>query len=407
MTEEKKSTQRMSIMHQSFLPQEEMLEIAKKRKSLSIGIPREEDSNENRVGITPLAAEMLVGNGHQVLVESQAGIGANFSDRDFSEAGAIVVSNREEVLQANIVLKVSPFTLKEIELLHENQLIISALNIGTLSKEYVRALMQKRITALAFELFKDENDCFPVVRSMSEIIGSTAVLIAAEYLSKAGIGKGKILGGISGVNPSEVVIIGSGTASEFATRTALGLGAMVKVFDHSIHGLRTLQQNINQQVFTSVLQQSILANAIQSADVVIGAMELMDGCTNFFVSEDIIKTMKKGTVVIDISIDQGGIFETSKITSHQDPHFVKHGVIHYCVPNIASRVARTASYALSNIFAPMLVRLGDAGGTPSLIKQDLGLRKGIYLYNGILTNNYMGNYFDIPSKDIDLLLAAF
>lgn len=407
MTEERNSAQNMTLFHKSFLPQEEMLEIARKRKSLRIGIPREDDPNENRIAITPLAVEMLSGKGHQVIVESLAGAGANFSDNDFSETGATIVKDKEEALQADIVLKVSPFKDNEIEHFRENQLVISALNIGTLSEDYIRSLMRKRVSAMAFELLKDQNDCFPVVRSMSEIIGSSAILIAAEYLSKEKIGKGKMLGGITGVNPSEVVIIGAGTSGEFATRTAMGLGALVKVFDNSIYRLRALQQNINQRVFTSVLQPNILSNALKTADVVIGAMEVMDPTTSYFVTEEMIQNMKHGSVVIDISIDQGGIFETSSITTHKKPYYIKHGVIHYCVPNIASRVARTASYALSNIFAPVLARLGDSGGIQALIKEDPGLRKGIYVYNGILVNSYIGDYFSIPSKDIDLLIAAF
>lgn len=407
MTEERNSPQNMTLFHKGFLPQEEMLEIARKRKSLRIGIPAEEDPNENRIAITPLATEMLVNKGHQVLVESKAGTGANFSDNDFSETGATIVKYKEEVLKADIVLKISPFTNDEIEQLRENQLLISALNIGTLSEDYIRSLIRKKVTVLAFELLQDQDDSLPVVRSMSEIVGSSAILIAAEYLSKEKIGKGKMLGGITGVNPSEVVIIGAGTSGEFATRTALGLGALVKVFDNSISRLRDMQLNINQHVFTSVLQPNILSNALKTADVVIGAMDLMEPPTSFFVSEDMVRDMKPGSVIIDIGIDRGGLFETSTLTTHKKPYFVKHGVIHYCVPNIASRVARTASYALSNIFAPVLARLGDSGGVSALIKEDPGLRKGIYIYNGILVNNYIGDYFSIPSKDIDLLIAAF
>ncbi|MEA3444344.1 MAG: alanine dehydrogenase [Bacteroidota bacterium] len=397
----------MAIFHKSFLPREETLEIAKKRKSLKIGIPKDEDRNENRIAITPLAVELLINQGHHVFLESGAGNDANFSDKDFSEKGASIVSSKSEVMKSDIIIKVSPFTFDEIEMLEETQLIISALNIATLSVDYIRALMNRKVTALAFELIKDHDDCFPVLKSMSEIVGSTAILIAAEYLSKEKVGKGKILGGITGVNPSEVVILGAGTSGENAARTALALGAMVKVFDNSINNLGKMQQNINQRIFTSVLQPKILRNALKTADVVIGCMETLELSSPYLITEDMVEQMKSGSVIIDINIDQGGIFETSSLTSHAKPYFIKHGVIHYCVPNIASRVARTASYALSNIFTPVLSHLGDSGGISSLIREDIGLRKGVYIYNGILTNSYIGDYFSITSKDIDLLIAAF
>ena len=407
MTREKQSAETISKKFQSLLPREETLEIRKKRKQLIIGIPREEDKNEGRIAITPLAVEQLVNNGHKVILESNAGLGSNFSDVDYSECGADIVNSEEEVFKSDIILKISPFTVSELEKLKENQLVISALNIGMQSEDYIRQLMRKKVTAIAFELIADENNCLPVVRSMSEITGSTSVLVAAEYLSKKEIGMGKILGGITGVNPSEVVILGAGTAGEFAARTALSLGAIVKVFDSSIYRLKNLHQSVSSHVYTSIIQPNILSNSLKTADVVIGAMNLMDSSTSFLVTEEMVTRMKKGSVIVDISIDQGGCFETSRLTSHENPVFVKHNVIHYCVPNIASSVARTASYALSNIFAPILAAIGDSGGISTLIREDEGLREGVYIYNGILTNRYIGKYLSIPARDINLLIAAF
>jgi alanine dehydrogenase len=406
MADKSEGKHRMSGYGQAFFPKEEMLEVARKTSRLVIGIPKEEDKNENRVALTPHSVEMLVNNGHELYIESGAGDGSNFPDTDFSEVGASICADKSLVYRCDIILKVSPFNKHEIELLKGNQIIISALNIGTQTKAYFEALKLKKITAIAFELLKDENNCFPVMRSMSEIIGSTSILIAAENLSKRSIGKGKILGGITGVNPSEVVILGSGTAAEFAARTALGLGAIVKVFDHSIYRLRILQQNLQHPVFTSILQHNILKNSLINADVVIGAMDLMGSDSGYVISEDMIRQMKKGSVIVDASIDRGGCFETSRITSHDNPIYVKHGVVHYCVPNIASSVARTASYALSNIFGPILRDIGDSGGLKSLVRHDLGIRQGVFLLNGTLTNNYIGTFFNIPSKDIDLLIAA-
>ncbi len=407
MTRQEKSQQTVTIFHKNLLPQEEMLEVKKKRKQISIGIPKERDKNEKRIAITPLSVEVLAKNGHKVIVEEGAGLDANFTDMSFSDAGAIITKQREEVFQADVVLKILPFNKEEIELLKGNQLVISALNIGILTNEEIRLLMKKKLTALAFELLTDNDNCLPVMRSMSEITGRMSILIASEYLSNEKIGMGKILGSITGVNPSEVVIIGAGTAGEYAAKTALGLGALVKIFDNSVFRLKNLQQSVSQHVFSSILQPNILSNSLRTADVVIGAVNLMEHKSGYIVTEDMLMQMKKGAVIIDISIDQGGCFETSRLTSHDKPVFVKHGIVHYCVPNIASSVARTASYALSNIFAPILSRIGDSGGIASLIREDEGLRKGIYLYKGILTNNFIGNYFDIASQDINLLITAF
>lgn len=397
----------INLRKEGLLPQAEMLEIGKKQKQFIIGIPKESQKHESRVSITPLGVELLINNGHQVIVESNAGKASNFSDTHYADCGALIVDKKEEVFKCDIILKVAPFSVEEINLLTENQVIMSTLHATTQSEEYLRRLMQKKVTAIAFEYLKDENDCYPIVRSMSEIAGTTSVLIAAEYLSNVHGGKGEMLGGITGVNPSEVVIIGAGTVGEFAARTAMGLGALVKIFDSSIYKLRRIQNNLGQRIFTSLLHPKVLKNSLKSADVLIGAARLIEKGPRWIVTEDMVQIMKNGSVIVDISIDQGGCIETSEPTDHANPVFRKHGVVHYCVPNIASRVARTASYALSNIFAPILIELGATGGINKLVKQNPGVRQGIYIYNGILTNNYIGDLFGISSQDIDLLMAAF
>jgi alanine dehydrogenase len=395
-----------SLENSSLMPQEEMLETGKKTQKLLIGIPKETDENESRIGLTPLAVEQLVLKGHIVIVESEAGKKTNFEDTDYSEVGAQITTNKADVFNCDIILKVSPLNDSEIEMLKGNQIVFSTLHMVLQDQTYFTKLTQKRITAFAFEYLKDENDSFPVVRSMSEISGSTAILIAAEYLSNVHKGKGEMLGGITGVNSTEVIILGAGTAGEFAARTAIGMGANVKVFDHSSFKLRRLQNNLGHQINTSVIQPRILTKFLKIADVVIGAMRHSDDNFQFFVSEDVVKCMKKNSVIIDISIDQGGCFETSRLTTHKNPIFTKHGVIHYCVPNIPSRVARTASYAISNIFAPLLLRLADSGGIKNIIKEDTGTRNGLYMYSGILVKSHIGNTFELPYKDINLLLAA-
>ncbi|PKP20395.1 MAG: alanine dehydrogenase [Bacteroidetes bacterium HGW-Bacteroidetes-21] len=407
MVNQSKSERKPVFSKTSLMPQEEKLAVKRSGKTFTIGIPREEDKNENRIPLTPMTVEMLVREGHEIIIQSNAGMKANFQDLSFSEAGARMVDNKEEVFSADIVLKVSPPTDLEIGLMKDRALLISILNAPTQNPGFFRKQSDKRITSLAYEYIKDESDCFPIVRSMSEIAGNTAVLIAAEYLSNVHEGKGEMLGGITGVNPSEVIILGAGTAGEFAARTALGLGAIVKIFDSSTYKLKRLQNNLGQRVFTSMIIAEVLSNALKTADVVIGAMRRRTAEPIYVITEDMVGKMKKGSVIIDISIDQGGCIETSRLTTHAHPVFVKNGVVHYCVPNIPSRVARTASYAFSNIFAPMIREISYAGGVRQLMRDKPAIRNGVYMFEGILTNQQLGNMFSLPSQDINLLMAAF
>jgi len=395
------------LMYGGILPQEEMLAIGKRHKKLTIGIPREKQQIEQRVSLTPEAVEVLVGSGHEVILESQAGEGARYTDTDYSECGAFIVDNKKLVLGADMILKVSPLEIKEIELLKGNQVILSSIHLSRQSEEYIRGLMDKKSTAIAIEQIKDEHGCFPVIQSMSAISGISAISIAAELLSNQNNGKGILLGGISGITPTEVVIIGADTIAEFAARAAIGLGAFVKIFDNSPHKLEELQRNLGQRVHTSIFHPKVLRRTLKSADVVIGALNLWDTGPRYFITEDMVKEMKKGSVIIDLSIDQGGCIETSEYRSLQDAVYTKYDVIHYSVPNLPSRVARTASIALSNILSPILVTIGNSGGFKPFLKANLGVRNSVYLYNGILTNEYIGNLFGIPSKNIDLLMAAF
>jgi len=389
------------------LPQEEMLEVATRKSSLFIGIPREISFQENRVALVPDAVGVLVNNGHRVLMETNAGKASNFSDTDYSEAGAKIASSPEEVYKAEIILKVAPPSLKEIERMKQYQILLSTLQLSIQSDTFVRALMNKKITAIAYGWIQDKEGIFPVIRAMGEIAGGASILIAAEYLSNVNQGPGLILGGISGISPTEVVILGAGTVGEFAARAAIGLGATVKVFDNSLYKLRRIQNALGRRIFTSVIQPKVLQKHLRTADVAIGAIRATKGRTPCVVSEEMVKDMKNGSVIIDISIDEGGCFETSQVTNHTQPVFRKHGVIHYCVPNVASRVSRTASYAFSTIFGPLLMNIAENGSVDRMLKNDSGFRKGIYIYNGMLTNRYLGDLFKIPSKDINLLLAAF
>ena len=392
---------------EQFITQPETLEVRRQKASLKIGVPKEIAFQETRIGLVPEAIAMLVNNGHTVVVESNAGKSAHFFDHEFAEAGAQIVYSSSEVYQSDIVVKVAPLQVSEIDKLRNKLTLLSALNLRGQTDEYFKRLMVKKTTAISYEHIKDKSNSYPVIRSLSEIVGSTSIYIAAEYLSSSDYGRAKSLGGFSGIAPVEVVILGAGTVGECASRAALGMGATVKIFDNSITKLRNIQNCINQRVFTSIIQQNVLTKALQTADVVIGALHTSFGVTPMVISEDMVKQMPHGSIIIDVSIVNGGCCETSRITNHTHPVFKKHGVTHYCVPNITSKVPHTASYALSNFFAPVLLRIADEGGIDSFLKNDPCIRNGTYLYNGILTNKYIGDLFNISCQDIDLLMFPY
>lgn len=396
----------LSFLHDEFLEtQPEMLELATKKQSLFIGIPKENAFQEHRVPLVPGAVALLVSNGHKVFVETNAGISSSFSDREYSDSGAKICYDVKEIYQADIILKVEPPTLKELDYFKHNQCLISALQLKTQTAAYFKKLMDKKVTAVAFDYIQDETGSFPIVRSMSEIAGTSSILIAAELLSTSAGGRGMLMGGIAGVSPTQVVIVGAGTVAEYAARSAMALGASVKVFDNSIARLRRIQNDLNLRVATSILQPKVLEKALKRADVVIGALRAESGRTPCVISDEMVQKMKSKSVIIDVSIDQGGCFETSEITSHETPTFIKHDVIHYCVPNIASRSSKTASYSLSNILAPLLLKVGDGGGVQGMLLRSPNIREGVYVYNGIITNKGIGTWFQLQYKEIRLLLG--
>ncbi len=404
---EKNASYYYALNQAGLAPKEELMEIGRKQKSMSFGIPAEREPGENRVPLTPQGVELLTANGHEIVLESGAGNAANYYDHDFSEAGAKIVTNHEDPFRCDVVLKVAPPDEEERQLLTPNQLLISLLYLANQNREVMQQLMHKKINALAYELLKDDSGCYPVVRSMSEIEGYTAIMIASEYLSNSKEGKGVLLGGITGISPAEVVVIGAGTAGEFAVRAALGLGCQVKVFDNSYRNLRELERNVGQRLFTSVLHPQVLSKALRSADAVIGSIRYFDPQSGFLISDEQVAGMKPGSIIVDLNMGNGGCLEAVHGHQNDGPVTIHHGVIHYRVHNIASRVARTSSIALSNIFAPVLLRLAMAGGVNQLIKQDVGVSHGLYLYKGILTNYKVGERLNLPSKDIGLLMAAF
>lgn len=390
----------------SYIPLEETLEILPKKKQLFIGIPKETSFQENRVALTPEAVSVLVNQGHDVAVEHCAGDGSFYFDNDYSEAGARIIYDKAELYKATTIIKSAPISEEEIPLLQPNQVIISPIHLPFLKADMMEQLTQKKIIAIAFESIKDDSGTYPIVRSMSEIAGSSAILTAAKYLSNVHNGKGILLGGISGVPPARVLILGAGVVGECAARTALGLGASVKIFDNSIYRLMRLQNNIGRRCFTSVIDPVTLAEELANADVAVGALKPISGITPVVVNENMVSNMKAGSVIVDISIDRGGCFETSRMTTHENPIFKKYDVIHYCVPNIASSVSRTASRAISNVLMPMMQQCADMGGMESLILAKQGIRNGVYLYKGSVTNAPLAKRFGLKYTDLDLLLAS-
>lgn len=390
----------------SYVPLEETLEIIPKKKKLFIGIPKETSFDENRVALTPDAVALLVNNGHEVVVESNAGIGAFYTDSDYSEAGAQIAQDKNDVFKAHMIIKSAPISEEEIQLLQANQIVLSPIHLPFLKAAMIEQLIKKKIIAIAFESVQDDAGSYPIVRSMSEIAGNASILTAAQYLGNQHGGKGVLLGGISGVPSAKVVIIGAGVVGEFAARAALGLGATVSIFDNSIYRLMRLQNNIGTRCSTSVLDMISLSEELITADIAIGALKPMHGTTPLVVSEQMVSNMKAGSVIMDVSIDRGGCFETSRPTSHQKPIFKYKDVIHYCVPNIASGVSRTASRAISNVLMPILSQTSDFGGMEYLIESKKGIRNGVYLYKGCVTKTTIARKFDLKYTDLDLLLSS-
>jgi len=401
-----KSNENSLISKAMLLPQEEMLEVKKRGQKIKIGIPSDFSKVEYRVPLTPQAVDLLVSYGHEILIETNAGKSASYSDKDYREVGAQIIETKEEIFQCDIILRISPFSSEEIDMLRGNQVIISTMQPNAHCRESIQKLMQKKVTAIAYEYLENEDGYMPFVHQMSQIAGVTSITIASEYLSKSRNGKGVLFGDVTGVTPAELVIIGTSTAAEYAARAAIGLGIFVKVFDTSVYELSKLEEKLGRRIFTSVFYPKVLRKALISADVVIGALSF-NTSLKFKVSEELVKQMKEGSVIIDLNVSQGGCFETSECTDFNNPAFVKHGVVHYCVPNSPSLVARTASISLSNILIPVLLSISDDGGVNNYIKTSRGFRKGVYIYHGILTNRDVGNLFNIPSKEIDLLLAIY
>lgn len=397
-----------SIVNASFSYEtlEETLDIKPGNQPLMIGLPKETDFQENRISLTPEAVSVLTNNGHRVIVEHNAGEGAHYADKDYSDAGAVITYDKAEVFNCSMIIKSAPVSESETELLKPEQVLISPIHLPVMKTEILEKMMAKKITALSFENLKDDSGHNPIVRSMSEIAGSAVMLIAGQYLSSFNKGKGVLVGGISGIPPTKVIIIGAGIVGEYVARTAMALGASVKIFDNNIYKLKRLQNNIGTRLWTSVLEPKILAKQLKTCDVAVGALSSSGGRTPIVVTEEMVAAMRPGSVIVDVSIDRGGCFETSEITSHEKPVFTKFDVIHYGVPNIPSGFARTASQAVSNVLMPLILEISDEGGLENLIWHKFNIRNGVYLFKGSLTNFHLSQRFNLKYTDLNLLIAS-
>ncbi len=388
---------------EQFKTQEEHLDVARKKSQYSIGIPYK--ISDYRVPLTPNAVKTLTDRGHQITVQSNAGNKAGYTDLNYSDAGAKIVSGTEAVFESQIIIQTTPLDEKDLVYYRPDHLLISPLYLPSLSKEFLVEVQKKQITAAAMEYMRDATGSFPIVRMMSELAGASCMQTAAQYLSLEKGGKGVILGGITGIPPSKVIILGAGMVGTYAAKAAIALGAEVRVFDSSIEKLMRLQQEIGTKLYTSVIDPALVAKEIVDADVLIGAHHSTSGKSKILVSEDMVISMKDGSVIVDLSIDQGGCVETSHMTTLEDPVFVKHGVIHYCVPNTTASYAHTASQAISQVLLPMLSEATDSNSLESLLYENPGFRNGVYLYKGRVTNQYLSEKFGLKYSNLDLLLT--
>ena len=384
---------------QELMPKEEKLEVVKKGKKFSIGLPKETCLNERRTCITPDAVKVLVDNGHEIIIEEGAGQGSFFADVQYSEAGARITADPKEAFGQDMVLKINPPTAEEIEYLKPCTYLVSALQINLRDQEYFKKLAEKKVNAIAFEFIADEYKQLTLVRLIGEIAGTSSILYASELLS---LSNGLMLGGITGVRPTEVVVIGAGIVGEFATKAAIGLGASVKVFDNSLSKLRRLHTLVDSRVPTSIIDPKELQKSLRRADVVIGCLPRLNQAP--IVTEDMVLKMKRGSVIIDVTIDNGKVVETSELTNMEDPYIIKHGVIHAGLPNLTSRIPRTTTKAISNFFLSYLLNYDEEGGFENMLVKKNEMKQSLYMYKGRHTKKLICDRFDLTYHDINLLI---
>lgn len=380
---------------------------SKSKVSLKIGLPKEQSNDERRISLTPGGVAVLVANGHEIYIEKGAGENANFSDQEYADAGAEISYSVADIFnKCNVILKIAPLADDELQLLQADQALISALHMGSQTKTYLQKLIDNSITGIGYEFIRGDDKEFPLVRMMHEISGSMSVQIAAHYLESMSGGPGTMLGGISGVPPATVVILGAGIVGEYAARTALGYGAQVFVMDTDLTALRRLENALDRRIITAMANHQYLNTTLKFADVIIGAAMAEGDRSPCWVTEEMVMNMKPGSVIVDTVIDQGGCVATSRATSYSNPIYVVHDVIHHCVPNIPANVPRTATYALNNVLVPYVLAIGDAGGVNDCLWENVALRNGTYAYKKHLTKKSLAEMFNMPYREIELLMAS-
>jgi len=350
---------------------------------MRIGVPKEIKDHEYRVGMTPEGVKELTGTKHQVIVESGAGDGAGFTDEAYRAAGA-VIATRDEVFSSDMIVKVKEPQPQEYELLKRDQILFTYLHLAADSQQ-TQALMNRGVTAIAYETVTASSGTLPLLIPMSEVAGRVSVQVAATCLQQANGGRGVLLGGVPGVAPGKVVILGGGVAGTHAAIIALGMGAEVTVLDKSLPRLRELSTQFVGRVKTIYSTLSAIETSIATADVVIGAVLVPGAAAPKLISREMVSTMQKGSVLVDIAIDQGGCFATSRPTTHANPTYVVDGVVHYCVTNIPGAVPRTSTLALTNATLPYIKKLAALGATRALL-EDAHLANGLNVYRGEVTH---------------------
>ncbi len=373
---------------------------------MNFGVLKEDRRLERRVALSPAGVQSLTAAGQHVFVEQHAGLLSMFSDGDYTAAGAVIVYSAEEVInRAQALLKISPPTNGELSLLGFGQVFFSAFHLVVSDRKITEGLLAKKTTAITYELIEDNHGRLPVLQAMSEIGGQLSIQAAAHFLQGEEGGRGILLGGIPGIPPASVVILGGGTVGRTAARFALGIGAAVTVLDNDLSRLREIENHFHWKIATALATEVNVARAVQFADVVVGAVMLKGERTPHVVTEDMVKTMKKGSVIVDVAIDQGGCIETSRPTTIDDPVFIEHGVVHFCVPNMPAMVSRTATVGLTNAILPYLQSIGE-NGIEQALRIDSGFAKGACTFSGYCTNRVVSKIFNLPYKDLQIHLAS-
>ena len=396
-----------SNLDSTFEVQPEQQPVFQGATKLNIGVLKEKSKDEKRVALTPQDVELIASSGYNVFVEKGAGIGANYSDLDYSEVGAKIIEKDEEVLKkSDIICKITPLDNREINLCSSNSTIISAINMSSITRKTLINMQKKNLTALAYEFFSDTSGFNPFLHSIGEIIGTSAIMIASEMLTSTNGGRGIMFGGITGLPPTNIIILGTDIAAEYALRIAMSLGANVKVFDNSLHNLIRFRNIFGQNLYTSPLNYANLRKEFESADVVINSIVRKKNM-DFIITDSLVRSMKKGAIIIDLKVDQRSIVETSRVTSFDSPTYVYSDVTHYCVPNLASRVANSSSIVISNLLSNFVLEILHQGSIIPFLQYQSSIKNATYMFKGVVTNRIVAETFDLKFTDLNFIVHVF